>query len=185
MDFLTSVICGTTSLEGKRGDRYECRARDPTRRKASPGFPLKAFQNCTCTRWKGLFTSLIHAAFWPERMPRARKWKRATISGARGSAGRRRAVVGGAAEFPNGSFPRDPRQDVQGKPVDILRGKSGWAGEAAQYMPKSSDKKEVILTRGGAFPRDPRQDVYGKPVDILWGKIGLGRRSSPIYAEKQ
>ena len=128
---LTSLSLPALSQGGWRSECLQCST-------AKTRFPLKAFQNCTCTRWKGLFTSLIHAAFWPERMPRARKWKRATISGARGSAGRRRAVVGGAAEFPNGSVPRDPRQDVQGKPVDILRGKSG-----------------------------------------------LGRRSSPIYAEKQ
>ncbi len=135
-----SVICGSTSSEGKRGDRYECRARDPTRRKAIPEFPLKAFQNCTRTRWKGLFTSLMHAAFWPERMPRARIRQRATISGARGSAGQRGAAARSGrrcSEFPNGSFPRDPRQDVQGIPVDILWGKSGLGRRSSPQISTS------------------------------------------------
>ena len=36
-------------------------------------------------------------------------------------------------------------------PLIFFGEKAVWAGEAAQYMPKSSDKKEVILTRGGAI----------------------------------
>ena len=35
--------------------------------------------------------------------------------------------------------------------AEIKGGQAVWAGEAAQSMQKSSDKKEVILTRGGAI----------------------------------
>ena len=36
-------------------------------------------------------------------------------------------------------------------PLIFLGEKAVWAGDAAQSMQKSSDKKEVILTRGGAI----------------------------------
>ena len=94
----------------------------------------------------------MHAAFWPERMPRARKWQRATISGARGSAGRRRAVVGGAAEFPLTGVSLGTRGKMSKEnPLIFFGEKAVWAGEAALNMQKSSDKKEVILTREGAI----------------------------------